>query len=400
MQIITIPLLLILLTSWAAASPRIVPMMDASLSGGKTIFDGSDTGFQGNAQVNLLPVVELNDRVAFLPSLRGAYVGHQTAVRVVDEQTLFQQTQDYQGELGWLYRFAPNWKLVVAGGGTWTFLRETQDENWGAGLYNHQSQYGNISIEHAWPQAHRPLVLRAGVESARTVFPNYESLSSQSGVSTPGRNTLDAATHQIFLESEISLSSALFFQGRVLYLLDHYEDQKVVTDSPEGFSDENREDHLGRLGGRFDWMLSPGRTINTTLSLDLRAQWRRSNQNEKDVAFNTYLDNYYDYDEGTVGPSVAFRMARSGLELTLGVDGQMRRYTDRPAQSEAGTYEDSRLVTFLTSAYARVSAPMGHGFRVFVLMDRVWADANTDYTGTYSYRYDSISAQVGISYVY
>lgn len=383
------------------AGPRVLPILNASLTGGAASIDGKKTDFEGSVKAEILPVVELNEQHALLPTLRGSYAGTQKAVTILDEQTLFQQEQDYQAELGWLYRFAPSWKLITTGGGTWTYLRDTSDESWAQGLYNHQSAYGNLTIEKRWSQTQRPVTLRMGGEISQMLFPNYESLSSQSGNALIGQRLLDSDGSQFFLEMESSLAHRLRGKGRLSFGLDQYRDQQVIdlNGNPSGGS---RKDsvflataHIDR--GFASWRVG-GQTIEPTVRLGLRGSGRISNQNEFDQG--RFIEDYYSYREAGLSAATEFFFRPTGWVLSLGLDGAGRVYPHRPAQESDGTLRSSDLFTTTTAGSFRCSFPLWNKFNGIVGTDRVWASSNTDYEAIYNYQYTSFSYYAGVSYAY
>ncbi|MBK8574695.1 MAG: hypothetical protein IPN90_03100 [Elusimicrobia bacterium] len=380
---------------------RILPIVNASLTGGGSSLDGQKTDFEGSARAEILPVVELNDRHAILPTLRGSYSGTQNAVSILDEQTLFQQEQDYQAELGWLYRFAPTWKLITNGGGTWTYLRETKDEGWRQGLYNHHSAYGNLTVEKRWPQIQRPVTLRAGVEISQMLFPNYESLSAQSGNPLPGRKTLDMNAGQSFLEVESSLAQRLRGEGRVSFGVENYRDQ-MVLDASGNFTDQKRHDKIFLARFRLDKGISPwhlGRSaIEPTFSLGARGAGRASNQNEFDQG--RLVEDYYSYQEAGLTASADFYFRESGIDFSLSLDSVGRLYPHRPAQNSDASFRSEDLKTTSSVASFRFTAPLWKNLRATLGADRVWATSNTEYEQIFNYQYTSFSYFAGLAYGY
>lgn len=396
---ITAAFLLGLTGAPAKAGPKILPLFNASLQGGGSYFNDQSTGFKGTGYLEFVPVLEFSDRFALLPLVRASYSGSQTAIRIIDEQTLFEQEQATQVEMGGTWRFASDWKLAGAAGGAATFLKETADETWGDGLYDHRHLYANLAVERKFRPWGRPSLWRVGAELAETRFPNYETLASQVGQALAGTHTLDVRSTQLFFRGESALTGRLYSTYDLRLTVDDYADQKVVT--PTGYSnDENRQDWRSLVRGRLDFALLPKKARQLNVGMELSAKVRDSNQNELDPVRGDFFAGYYDYYEFAAAPSVMLRWDRSRAVLTLGADVARRQYPRRPAQNEAGLSGSEDLVTWLTTGHLQFSIPVHGNLRAVTSVQRVWADSNTNYQGFYTYDYTSFSYLAGFSYAY
>ena len=236
--------LIVLMGSISAYSEvRLKPIFQGNIFGNISDAEEAKPSFRGNAEIRFVPVVEVGDKTAFLPILRASYVGNQTPIKIADEGTLLQQTQEYHGELVALRDLSEKTTLSLRGGRTEILLRETVDEDWGHGLYDHNLTFGGMGLEHRVSPEFLPTRLRLDAEYSWIRYPNYLSLGSQSGIDNIGAKELDTNSWQVFFKGETSLGIRHFITYGVGLSQDDYVDQRVIA-AVGTISQKKRQDSL------------------------------------------------------------------------------------------------------------------------------------------------------------
>ncbi len=380
-------------TAVAHADVRIAPLFNATVLGGASFLNGSGSGFKGTADAEFVPVIEVGENLSLLPTLRGRYSGHQTATRIVDDRTLFEQEQSHGGELAVLYRVLPTWKIILRGGGQWTYLKETTDEKWGNGLYDHRDLYGGVSLEKEYAAGVQPATVRAGVEFSQSRFPRYTTLSSDTDQNVSGTFVLDSHSTLLFGQWESFLTRRLFWQNRVSLAQVNFDDQKVVENGPL-YTQENRQDHIGAVSSRLEFSQSDGR-LPWSVEAEARLSRLVSNQGYYDTATFDFTSGYEDYFEPAL--ALSFRLYSGPYRLILSGLASRRMYDHRRAQTIDGAITDSEMYSQEGTAGLELSRSLTRHIRVLVGADLYWAASNNKFEHFYQYTYSSQSYNVGVA---
>jgi hypothetical protein len=382
------------LSAWASAEVRVLPLLRTQLTASRSSFEGESTGIQGQFNLDVTPVTEFGDNLSLVPNFRTTYRGHAAAVAVNDEKTLFQAEHQYGLDLSLLYRFLPNWKLALVSGASNVRYKETADEGWGEGLYDHRSHFVGVHLE-ARTERGRPAQWRAGAERSTVLFPNYDFLDP-----SVGRRPEDADAWRGFLRVQSALTRSLTGQCELAAERETFREQKVIgTDLLPG--GRRRRDAVFTLKNRWDYLV-PGRgRLRQRWSLAIDARARRSNQNLIDNQIPgqpVLVENFVAYNEGGLSPQVSLRWGPTDTALAAGVGATRRVYVDRRAQDADGRQAGRPLRTWETYGFLNLSHPVVKNLRAVAGATWVKSRSNSDFQSGARYDYRSADVSLGLSY--
>jgi hypothetical protein len=380
----------------AVAETRFLPLAQATVAGGATWYESKRSGIKGLASAEVTPVIEFSDRWVLLPTFRGSYTGNQTAMKVVDEGTLFQQEQKYGGETKLLYRWTPQFKTSCWLGDETVFLKETTDEKWTKGLYDNRTFLFGGDMELIRPSWRWPALFRLGAEYSRVHYPNYTSLASQTGDPLMGARLFDTENTILSFKSLVSPTGRIQWQSTFMGLLASYPDQKVLGEQGD-YTEGKRRDWYWTIGQVLSFLHSIG-SAEAAYSFGLEGIRRDSNQNYLDSLFLKHLPDYFDYDEGAFSPSVRLRLKPAAMVLEAGVRISRRNYRRRPAQNADGSYASKRMFVRDTTYSVGFSSALVDHVRAFVQGDLETATSNMRYEGFYRYKYNTGSVRTGLTF--
>ena len=174
----------LLLIAKTGLAVEVKPVVDAQLMGGQNYYNGASSSFGGVASLTLSPYTQFNDQWSMVPLYNGNYKGTKQVTDLVGGGTLFQDSQDHTVSTKLVRTFDNGLKLKAGGGYGIELLRETQDENWGSGLYDNNKAFTGTEAEWSWE---KDRYVRLAYDYYYIRFPNYQSLESGQVSSGLGR---------------------------------------------------------------------------------------------------------------------------------------------------------------------------------------------------------------------
>lgn len=387
-----------------SAEIRVLPLVNADLSGGNSFFNGKSSSFGGNLSLDLVPVIRFSDKLSVLPRYSGKYTGSFVAMEIQDEGYLYQQIQDNIGSMKFIYKISDEIKFKTAGGYIKELLRETKDEQWGDGLYDYDSIYGETEIEKRFANSDLPFLIGAGYRFYTMRFPNYESLASKTTSYTEliGEDVLDTDNNKIFVNSDIYLTRDMLSIWGYSYVQSKYLDQKIVTQTG-GYSTEKRTDQIHTVKCNINYAVPESESkkrYRKYLGMNLEYKLRLSNQNHFDTDAVQFIENYYSYYQLKCGPSITFKFIPSDLYLSFGYELSYKKYTDRPIQDTDGYYGEDKLSSSASSITLLVSYPLKPYLKTYLSGGYKKTSSDMEYETLYRYNYNSANYLIGISYEY
>ncbi|MFH2069894.1 MAG: hypothetical protein ABIJ11_01610 [Elusimicrobiota bacterium] len=410
-SIFSIAILCILVLTGArselSAEIKIVPVGNLQLTGGQAFLKNEATSFGSNLNIFFAPVINFSANTALLPMYSGVYRGTKDVQELVGGGTLTREYLDNSLSLKFVNRFSENLKGKIRGGYKIEYLKETKDEEWTKGLFDYNKTIVGLEVEKIFPDA--TVNLRAGYDYYKMAYPNYATLISKNQYQTSidtttykevsanaGVNVLDYDTHEIFIEAVKGFSDS--FTGKFLYdlSLKNFADQHLI-DEAGAFSTTLRKDTIHLVG--FTLQTSAHRAV---LSVADSIQYYTSNQNSYDAGRTQFIPNFYNFVQNSVAPSVLFYLGRKQPygRLNFWWEITHRKYQDRIAQKDDGTYTAEKIYQATNTLGFALSYPLGimKGLSARVSANYRDASSNMKYEKYYKYNYYITNYFAGIEW--
>jgi len=390
----------------SAAEVKLTPVADVSLLGGQYYLDDDPSSFGGNISAYFSPVVNFSPKNAFVPVFNIDYRGTQDIDELVGGGTLTQQSLDAQATLKYV-RAIGSWSSKLRFGYKQSYVNETEDENWGEGLFDYSRLLFGLEME----RKISGYDFSFAADYYTLAFGNYSSLVSQSedefsaSIDTTtyteisenaGENVLDYNNLAFSVEAQKKFSASL--TGSAGYRIDlrNYADQSIVQ-KDGSFSSGLRKDtvHTIDLGIEYKYKRS-------VLGLSNETGIFSSNQNSYDADAAKFTENYYSYYYTDIMPSYSLYIgAGENLSrLKFWWDLELRKYNDRLAQDDDADYLSDKVVQSDNSFGMSYSYPVADNMLATLQMNRRIASSNMKYEGNYKYNYTVLNYYIGLNWQY
>ena len=380
---------------------KITPVANISLLGGQYFLEGNNDSFAGNADIFFAPVINFSEDSALLPIYQGVYSNTKDVRELIGGGTLTREVLDNSLTLKFTRKFSDTLKGKVKAGYKLEYLAETKDEKLGDGLFDYNRLIGGIEAEQVFGDRTN---VRVGYDFYIMSYPNYSSLVSQSAdiidtqtfteiSKNAGEDVLDYSTHELFVEGLRSFNDTTV--GKISYDIAYknFKDQTLVK-SDGSFSSKKRNDlvHLLTLGVAKNLK-------NFTAALYNTVQYYDSNQNSYDANRTQYNQNYYDFIQDNVTPSLTF-LLKNNAKLNLWWDIAYRKYINRPSQDEEGNYKTSEISQVTNTTGLSLIIPVYKSVSLKTAANYRDATSNNRYEANYRYNYNTSNYFVGMNWEY
>ena len=395
-------LMILLMGVSAAQAMELQPVFNAQLLGGQYYYNGQENSFGGNGTLVASPYMKLNDKWAIDPVYSGSYQGTKQVTDLVGGGTLFQDSQDHSVSTKIIRSFDNHIKVKAIGGYGMELLRETKDEDWGQGLYDHRRIYGGLEGEWSWSKERW---VRMTYDYYVIHFPNYQYLESQQqaglGRELAAPDVLNNHNHAFGLSTQLGLPARGLLALDWSYTLRSYGDQHVVDLSGDLIPD-TRQDHIQAVSLNGTWPVYLQADYRIFTSILYKFTLLGSNQNHYDAGQTFFNSNYYAYTTHEIQNQWTLLMGDANDPIALTFNGTLSRqlYPDRLTQDSAGTYQtaDTRVDSALVGL--TFSYPIAKKFRLIATTYAGWDDSNNTYQAVYQYHYHTATYLMGFSYAY
>ncbi|MFA5778735.1 MAG: hypothetical protein WC947_01185 [Elusimicrobiota bacterium] len=382
------------------ADIKITPVANISILGGQYFLEGDKDSFAGNADIFFVPVINFSEATALLPIYQGIYSNTKDVKELVGGGTLTREVLDNSLTLKLTRKFSDTFKGKVKAGYKLEYLKETEDEKLGDGLFDYNRIVAGLEAEKKYESWN----LRTGYDFYIMNYPNYSSLVSQSAdiidtqtfteiSENAGEDVLDYSTHELFVEGLHSFNDTTV--GKISYDIAYknFKDQTLVK-SDGSFSSKKRNDlvHLLTLGVAKN-------LPKITAALYNSVQYYNSNQNSYDANRTQYSSNYYDFIQDNVTPSLTFLLKKNS-RLNLWWDIAYRKYINRPSQDEEGNYKTSEISQVTNTAGLSLTVPVYKSVSMKTAANYRDATSNNRYEANYRYNYNTSNYFVGMNWEY
>lgn len=396
-------LLLALALSPAGAAET---LLTGRLAGGRHQADGRAEAFSGAAAGSAAAAWGMGERWTLLPTLSGSWSGVESALDTAGGTTLFSESMEHRLGLKAVYQPEnARWRLKPALGWRAKLLKETKDEDWLKGLFDHHTVDLGLDWEYA---ARGGAGLRAGFALSRTIFPNFASLESTAPVDPRGRPLARELAGRRVLDSDAKLLTAAAWaplprgfkaDARAAVELRDYFDQKRVR--PDGLL---AEDTRGDVTTTVEAGLSHERELRLdkvlSLGVDVGVTNTLSDQGSFDPARGRYEPHHYDNTAWSVSPSAGLRWGdlRAPAAVTTALKFGARSWPHRSARDGVGAYTGSGLREQNLGAVLDGRWPFGPGLALTARLERRWSSANDGYEAAHRFNHEATSILIGVAF--
>jgi hypothetical protein len=397
----------LLCAPWIADAKGVEVTGKLDLYGGQYFFGSRSGAFNGYGILDAQLAKSYSTSSGLIVSARSVYTGFKQVNELSGGGTLFQQSLDDSIGAKWIKRYEGGYSLKPRIGVKNELFRETKDEKWGEGLYDFNRYEAGLTLERKTRLGlSTPWTYQFSWDFYDTRYTRFKSLASQYGqelaAPNPGSRVLDTFTNQFSYDSELDLPGFMKAEIFAAVSLVDYPDQRVINSAGAYLSSKRSDSYqalnLG-LSKRLNDLDALGR-IRPVLGLTAGLANLFSNQNhlDTDPKHLKYIGSYYDYLETRLAPNAQFSFISSGLVLRLGYEFAVRRYTDRLAQKADGTYTQSRLSQYSSSASLEAAYPLAHSLDLKLQGNWAASYSNNRYEQVYRYNYESSMYFAGLEW--
>ena len=368
------------------------------LFGGQYFFENQSGAFNGYGSLDAQLAKSYSASSGFYISARSVYTGFKQVNELAGGGTLFQQSLDDSLGFKWIKRYEGGYSLKPRIGAKNQLFRETKDEKWGKGLYDFWRYEAGITLERKTRLGLSiPWLYQVSWDVFYTRYTRFKTLASQYGAELaapdPGSRTLDTVTNQFSYDSELDLPG--FMKADVFFALSmiDYKDQKIVNSAGSYLSSKRSDSYqalnLGLSKRYNDLGLFGG--VRPIIGMGLGFANLISNQNhlDTDPKHLKFIKSYYDYSEARLSPSAQFNFIASGLITRFGYEFAVRKYAERLAQEDDGTYTSGKLAQYSNSFTVDASYPLTRSLDVKLQGNWSVSRSNNRYEQVYRYSYES-----------
>lgn len=380
-------------------------VLSGRLMGGRHLADGRSGSVSGLASGSAASAWSGGERWTLLPSLSGSWSGVESALDTAGGTSLFSESMDHRAALKAVYQpERGRWRLKPSLGWRARLLKETKDEDWLGGLFDHHI----VDVGLDWDYRTRGGAgVRAGYAFSRTLFPNYASLESGAPADPrgrplarelAGRKVLDSDAHLFTAAAWSPLPKGLRAEGRLGFEMRDWLDQKLVRQDGQ-LSSETR----GDVTTFFEATLSGERELRLdkvlTLALEGTLTNTLSDQASYDPARGRFEAHHYDNTAWSLGPGAGIRWGDVRAPAT--VSGALRfggrTWPHRSAREGSGAYTGQGLREDTLAATLDGRWPLGPGLALTARFERAWASSNDQYQAAHRFNHEATSFLFGVA---
>jgi len=394
----------LLLSGAPARALEWVPIGGIGALGGLHTFDGSRGSFTGNLDATFAPALRLSDSWAALPSARAEFEGTRRLADVLGTATPVQQRAEGRVGVRGVYGDpSSRWRLKPGISYDAELLKETKDEDWGRGLFDHQRLTVGGEVELLTDEPHSA---RFGADWFKVLYPNYTTLESMAAYQFRGQSlsrelvgehALDREGYQFSLAGDGALGPRAVWEGRTAVVWSTFPNQRIVDEGGQLTSD-NREDVFvdASLALRMPHEWNADRRALAGFELGLTAN--SSNQNGYDATRGRFQPGFYDFTEWRAVPSATLILGpvRRPVRVTATLGWKRREYPHRSPQDSGGADRGGALVSTEWTGGLSLSYPMTKRLSLAFELDRASASSNQDFQPFYRYSYQATTALAGV----
>jgi hypothetical protein len=394
-------------TALSAERDPFIYVLEAELLGGYSEVAGRDGEFSSIDSWLFSPTVRLNDDLYWINLYNGDYNRSAQVVAQDEGGRQTETTQSHHIATSLKYEVSESWSLRPMFFADWNFVNETEDEDFGEGLYDYDDIGGGIESVWNWaPAQGRENETRLGFRYLSREYPNYQSLLSlfdPNGAVETDEKDLDGYKTNLGFNSRSKDSWSWGLEG--IFFYKDYTDKKTINLNGIRNPGETREDFVEYVNASASHPVGP----DWTFGLEGQFVYSDSNldfydtHNTLGLADDDFIEDHFDYYSFLVRPSFTYsRQWDKDRRFIFRVDYAFYalQYPDRLAQNATGVYLDEEQHDTTHTVSAKVSVPLTGNISWVTYGSYLTADSNQKFEAFYLYDYDLWTTVTGFSFKY
>jgi hypothetical protein len=388
-----------------AEQKKITPIGNLQVLGGYSDSNKSDGLWGYNISGSYAPTVKLNDSQYLIPLYSGVFERMRQYITQEEGGRFYNMWQLHNASIALRTKHSDEWVSRFGGIATWNLLKETQDEEFGKGLYDYRDFGFTFDLRQSTPiTSQKEHGYDMGFQYFRRTYPNYKSLISLASTTAPEVDEKDFDGIKFNWGFDELSKKGLSWDIKPSLLLKFFIDKKLVNDDGTLDGDSKRKDYVLANDMGFDipvfgnerWVLSgDGNLTYNHSNLDLYDSRGTLILND-----DVYTKDYYTYLSASAYPYITYYHPigkDKKLSLRGGYSFLYRHYPGRLARDEGGAYTDSKQNDKEHAVHLSSSYPITKELSWVTYFDYTWARSNQKYEQFYTYSYNVYQVQSGIS---
>jgi len=350
------------------------------------------------------PTLKLAERLHWINVYNGSYNRTSQVITQEEGGREADETQSHAVTTAFKYRLTDTWSLRPHFFTDWVFVKETQDESFGDGLYDYHNIGGGL--ESSWitsSSKEKEDEARLGFQFFKREYPNYQSLPflfDPNGAAEVNEKDFYGSKANLSFDSRARNGWTWGLETISLYK--DFTDKQTID--PNGIrTGDDRQDFAQYVNGTLSHALSSefsfhldGQFIVNFSNLDFY-----DTHNTLSPADDDFISDYYEYFSYTVKPSIVYRKALAegkNLYASLGYNLNILYYPGRKVQDAAGRYQSANEEDFNHTFALRTSYPITNQISWVAVLNYTIANSNQDFEDYYLYTYNRWVAVTGLSF--
>ncbi len=386
---------------------EIIPILNLDVYGTYSHANTGSDVWGANIAGSLSPVIKWSERLYLIPLYDGSYQRQKFFVQVEEGPRAYNEIQHH--DLSMTAKYLPTDRVTISPYvfGGWDLNVETNDEDWGDGLYDYREFGSGLDFDYLVYNAENgQVLLKNGAKWYIRQYPNYKALISLATTTSPEEDEKDF--HAVELSTGWEYLNLRTFSLGVSYslLMKYFTDKKVI-DADGVLKADKRQEYRNTLGMEAFYAPLPERGFQYNCSSGL--SYTTSNQNFYDsrgtviLADDVFTRDYFDYISLEVYPRISY-IVKSGDKtaavIGVGYNFLMRNYLNRKAQMASGAYTSDEQSDYEHIFEANLEIPIYENISWAASYDYTIHVSNMDYEQYYEYNYKMHRVLTGISLRY
>jgi hypothetical protein len=389
------------------ADIELIPIVNLDAYG--TYSDSNTGGDIWGASVSgsMAPVIKYGENLYIIPLYDGSYKRQKFFVHVEEGGRLYNEVQHHDLSLKTKYLATDELTINPYIFGGWDLNVETNDEDWGDGLYDYIEFGSGGDIDYlVYNTENGRVSLNCGSKWYLRHYPNYKALIALATVTAPEEDEKDFNAVEVTAGSQYSDLRAISLDLDYVLLMKFFTDKKII-DADGILKNDERNEFRNLLRLEASYIPEPESGFQYRLISEVTHN--TSNQNFYDSRGTTILTDdvftpdYFDYISFEVNPRLSY-VVKSGEKIVAVIGGSydflMRNYLERKAQESSGRYTSDEQLDYFHVFEISLEIPFHDNMSWVAICDYTINKSNMDYEQYYEYNYTMHRVLSGISIRY
>lgn len=384
---------------------RIIPIGNFQALGSYSDTDKETDLWGYNISGSFAPSVRLNDTQFLIPLYSGVFKRMRQYVAQEEGGRLYNTWQLHNASVALRTKHSEEWVSKFTGIATWNLLKETQDEEFGKGLYDYRDFGFSFDLRQSLPITESQQHGYAwGFQYFRRTYPNYKSLISLAVTTPPETDEKDFDGIKFSWGFDEISKKGLSWDIKPSLLLKFFTDKKLIRDDGTLDTNAKRRDYV--LANDLDFDVPILGSDRWVLSADSNLTYNHSNLDYYDsrgtliLNDDVFTKNYYTYFSVLTYPYITYYHLigkEKKFALRGGYSFLYRHYPGRKARDAGGAYKNSKQRDKEHAVHVSASYPLTKQLSWVTYFDYSWVRSNQKYEQYYRYNYNVYQVQSGIS---